>query len=61
MDLTTFKYITELPEVITNEVWYELAVRAYNLGLTFVWTYIAFWLFTTFFTCMNKHYHKGHE
>ena len=61
MDLTTFKYITELPEVITNEVWFEFAVRCYNLGLTAVWLLIAFWLFNTFFTCFSKAYHKGHE
>lgn len=61
MDLTTFSYITELPVAseITNALWYELAVRAYNLGLTALWLLIAFWLIDKLFVCFSKLYRKG--
>lgn len=61
MDLTSFRFITELPEVINNEVWYELAVRAYNLGLTFVWFTIFYFAFDVIFTSFSKLYKRGHD
>lgn len=59
MDLTVFEYITEIPDLITNELWYELAVKSYNLGLTFFWFFILSWIFNLVFTCFNKHYKRG--
>lgn len=61
MDLTVFQYITSLPDIITNETWYELAVRSYNLGLTCMWFLVASFIFDIVFKCIGKLYRKGHE
>ena len=61
MDLTVFKYITEIPEVIDNETWYVLAVNAYNLGLCFFWTYLAIWITDKLFICFRSIHSRGHE
>lgn len=61
MDLTVFQYITTIPDVINNEIWFELAVRAYNLGLTAVWLILLIWILDVVFTCFSKLYKRGHE
>ena len=59
VDLTCFEYIKEIPEVITDEVFYMLACKAYNLGLSFFWFFITQWLIDTLFVCFSKNYRKG--
>ena len=61
MDYTVFQYITEIPEVIDNVAWYQLAVRAYNLGLTAVWVIILFFVLDSLFTSFSKFYRKGRD
>lgn len=61
MDLTTFQYITTIPDIIDNAAWYELAVRSYNLGLTAVWLIILFFVLDCCFTSFSKLYKRGHE
>lgn len=59
MDLTVFQYITEIPEVIDNTVWFTLAARAYNLGLTCVWLFIILYLMETIFKSLSRFYKRG--
>ena len=59
MDLTVFEYITELPEVVTNEVWFEFAVRCYNLGLTMSWFFILTFIYNVIFVNFSKLYRQG--
>lgn len=59
IDLAVFEYIQEMPDVITSEVFYTLACKAYNLGLSFFWFFIVQWLIDTLFICFNKHYRRG--
>lgn len=61
MDLTVFQYITELPVEITNEIWFELALRSYNLGLTLFWFTILKYVTDKIFVACGKWYHRGHE
>ncbi len=61
MDLTTFQYITSIPEVITNRDWYFLACLSFNLGLTFFWFVLLIWILDLLFTCLSKFYKKGRE
>ena len=61
MDLTTFQYITTLPDVITNQDWYMLACMSFNLGLTFFWFVLLIWILDLLFTCLSKFYKKGRE
>lgn len=61
MDLIVFQYITEIPDVITNEDWYTLAVTSYNLGLTFFWFFIAVHITDKLFICFNRMYHRGRD
>lgn len=61
MDLTIFEYILDVPAEITNELWFELAVRSYNLGLTFFWFMILRYVTDKIFIALNKSYHKGHD
>lgn len=61
MDLTTFQYITEIPKVIDNVFWAEMAIRAYNLGLFALWFIIFWFIFETIFTCFSKFYKRGHD
>lgn len=61
MDLTVFQYITEVPEVITEEAWYQLAANAYNLGLTAVWLIILFFTLDIIFTVFSKMFKKGRD
>lgn len=59
MDLTVFEYIKEIPVVIDNTVWYELAVRSYNLGLTLFWFIILIWIFDLLFKNLSRLYKGG--
>ena len=61
MDLTTFDYIKSIPEVIDNAVWYELAVRSYNLGLTAMWFLILWFALDFISTSLFKLYKRGHD
>ena len=61
MDYTVFTYITEIPDVIDNRVWYELAVQSYNLGLTFVWLYLLCFVLDNLFVSLSKLYKRGHD
>ena len=61
MNFTDFTYILEMPTNITNEVWYEFAIRCYNLGLTMAWFLILWFVFDTLFTTLSKLYKRGHE
>lgn len=61
MDLTTFQYITNLTENVSNADWYALACRSYNLGLTFFWFMICIWILDILFTTLSKFYRKGRE
>lgn len=61
MDLTTFQYITVIPDSITNADWYALACRSFNLGLTFFWFVLLIWILDLLFTCLSKFYKKGRE
>ena len=56
MDLTTFTYITSLPEVIDNATWYALACRAFNLGLTAVWILLLYFVIDTIFNVLARAY-----
>lgn len=59
MDYTTFQYITSIPDTITNQDWFNLAVLSYNLGLTCFWFLITTYLFDKLFVCFGKFYKKG--
>lgn len=61
MDLISWDYITTIPDVIDNAAWYELAVKSYNLGLTFVWLYILFFVLDCCFKSFSKLYKRGHD
>lgn len=61
MDYTIFQYITDIPEVIDNAVWYEFAIRCYNLGLTMSWFLILWFAFDTLFSSFSKLYKRGHD
>lgn len=61
MDFTVFQYITEIPELINDRVWYELAVRSYNLGLMCFWFLIATYLLDKLFICFSKLYTRGKD
>lgn len=61
MDYTVFSYITEFPEVIDARAWYELAVRSYNLGLTFVWLFLLCFVLNNLFSSLSKLYKRGHD
>ncbi len=61
MDLTVFRFITEIPEVITEADYYTLGCLGYNLGLTLVWVLIAMYLLDKLFVCLGKLYSRGRE
>lgn len=58
-DFTTFRYITEMPEIIDADAWFELALRAYNMGLTLFWFIICAWSLDLIFTAFGKMHSKG--
>lgn len=60
-NITVFRYITEIPEVLTDADYYRLGCMGYNLGLTLVWTLIAMYLIDKLFTCLNKLYKRGSD
>jgi|GEM_PF-1683795 hypothetical protein len=59
IDLTSFKYILEIPDVVTNEMWFEFAVRCYNLGLTMSWFFILQFIYNVIFVNFSKLYKRG--
>lgn len=60
-NLLSFEYITELPDLITNEIWFEFAVKCYNLALTMSWFFILTFIYNVIFVNFSKLYRKGHD
>lgn len=61
MELTVFKYITEVPAIIDAQFWAEFSIRCYNLGLTAMWFLLFWFIYDTFFTIFSKFYKRGHD
>lgn len=53
-----FDYITELPITVTEQDFYELQARSYNLFLTFVWLVLLLWLIDKLFHVFKVFYRK---